>query len=168
MNIEDIRKSYPQYGDMSDRQLADALHDKHYSDMPKEDFYKKIGVQSGSSGDSQAVANVKEAALGAPVNILDSLADTTRNILNTGLNAAGAVISPFGSLSNEQRDALSKNLVAKGGRPIAPVPQIPQGESVRDMAGLPQANVGDKLAQGITSAAPYSAGGEAVGLAKLG
>ena len=46
--IADIRQQYPQYSDMSDIQLADALHGKHYSDMPKEDFYSKIGLQGQS------------------------------------------------------------------------------------------------------------------------
>lgn len=44
MNIIDIRAKYPQYQDMSDRQLADALHAKHYSDMPKAEFYSKVGL----------------------------------------------------------------------------------------------------------------------------
>ena len=45
--IADIRQKYPQYSDMSDVQLADALHRKHYSDLPKEEFYSKIGMQDG-------------------------------------------------------------------------------------------------------------------------
>lgn len=41
--IADIREKYPQYHDLSDAQLADALHQKFYSDMPREEFDKKIG-----------------------------------------------------------------------------------------------------------------------------
>ena len=36
--IADIRQQYPQYNDMSDADLADALHQKFYSDMPKQQF----------------------------------------------------------------------------------------------------------------------------------
>jgi len=43
-SITDVRKQYPQYNDMSDRQLADALHAKFYSDIPKADFDAKIGL----------------------------------------------------------------------------------------------------------------------------
>lgn len=44
--IAEIRAQYPQYEDMSDEQLADALYSKHYSDMPREDFNRKVGVQA--------------------------------------------------------------------------------------------------------------------------
>lgn len=47
-NIAEIRQKYPQYSDLSDRQLADALHAKHYSDMPKADFDAKVGLASGA------------------------------------------------------------------------------------------------------------------------
>ena len=45
--IAEIRQQYPQYSDMSDAALADALHTKFYSDMPKQEFYSKVGLSSG-------------------------------------------------------------------------------------------------------------------------
>lgn len=42
--IAEIRAKYPQYGDMSDQQIADALHAKFYSDMPRQEFDAKIGL----------------------------------------------------------------------------------------------------------------------------
>lgn len=42
--IADIRKQYPQYDDLSDEQIADALHQRYYSDMPREEFNSKVGV----------------------------------------------------------------------------------------------------------------------------
>jgi hypothetical protein len=45
MNIQEIRQKYPQYNDLSDEQLADGLHKKYYSDLPKDDFYGKIGLK---------------------------------------------------------------------------------------------------------------------------
>jgi len=39
MNIAEIRKSYPQYNDLSDQALADGFHKKFYSDIPKNDLY---------------------------------------------------------------------------------------------------------------------------------
>ena len=44
MNILEIRQKYPQYSDLSDTQLADSLHGKYYSDIPKNDFYGKVGL----------------------------------------------------------------------------------------------------------------------------
>jgi hypothetical protein len=47
--IADIRQQYPQYADIPDVQLADALHQKFYSDMPKMDFYKAIKLTGAST-----------------------------------------------------------------------------------------------------------------------
>ena len=44
MNIQEIRKQYPQYNDLSDKELADAFHKKHYSDIPIGTFYQRIGL----------------------------------------------------------------------------------------------------------------------------
>ena len=44
MNIKEIRKQYPQYGDMSDQEVADGLHTKFYADMPRPEFYAKVGL----------------------------------------------------------------------------------------------------------------------------
>jgi len=44
--IAEIRAKYPQYSDMSDAALADALYKKFYSDMPRADFDAKVGLQT--------------------------------------------------------------------------------------------------------------------------
>lgn len=46
-SLGDVRKQYPSYNDMSDQQLADGLHQKFYSDIPKDEYYKKIGFEPG-------------------------------------------------------------------------------------------------------------------------
>lgn len=47
--LAEVRTQYPQYQDMSDQALADALHSKFYADMPRGDFDKKIGVTPNES-----------------------------------------------------------------------------------------------------------------------
>ena len=48
--IAEIRSQYPgAYNDMSDKQLADAMYTKHYSDMPRADFDKKVGIGSSTA-----------------------------------------------------------------------------------------------------------------------
>ena len=42
--IAEIRQKYPQYEDLSDQQLADALYTKSYADMPRAEFDQKIGL----------------------------------------------------------------------------------------------------------------------------
>jgi hypothetical protein len=42
--LVEFRAQYPQYNDMPDVALANALHEKFYADMPKSDFYKSIAL----------------------------------------------------------------------------------------------------------------------------
>jgi hypothetical protein len=44
-SIETIRQQFPQYEDMDDNALADALHRRFYNDMPRADFNQRIGMQ---------------------------------------------------------------------------------------------------------------------------
>lgn len=46
--LADVRAQYPQYNDMSDADLSSALYSKFYSDMPRADFDKKIGLAQPS------------------------------------------------------------------------------------------------------------------------
>ncbi len=43
MRLEDFRKQYPQYNDISDEDLAKGLHRRFYSDIPFEDFSQRVG-----------------------------------------------------------------------------------------------------------------------------
>lgn len=44
LTIADVRRRFPQYSDLSDNDLADRLHRRFYSDMPRADFNKRIGL----------------------------------------------------------------------------------------------------------------------------
>lgn len=44
-NIQDIRAKFPQYSDLSDEDLAGALHSKYYADIPREQFDAQIGLK---------------------------------------------------------------------------------------------------------------------------
>lgn len=52
--IADIRQKYPQYQDMSDADLASAIHKKFYSDMPESDFNAKIGMPAPAASPAAA------------------------------------------------------------------------------------------------------------------
>ena len=43
MDLKTFRSQYPQYDSVPDQQLADGLHRKFYSQIPKEEFYGRIG-----------------------------------------------------------------------------------------------------------------------------
>lgn len=44
--LTDFRRQYPQYDDMSDKDLADALYSKYYSDIPIDDYYSQVGLDT--------------------------------------------------------------------------------------------------------------------------
>ena len=43
--LTEIRNQYPQYADMPDDVLANALYKKFYSDIPRAEFDSKIGLK---------------------------------------------------------------------------------------------------------------------------
>jgi hypothetical protein len=49
MNISEVRQRFPQYDDLSDEQLAKALHGKFYSDLPYHEFAASIGLNAQPS-----------------------------------------------------------------------------------------------------------------------
>ena len=69
--LAEIRAKYPQYADMPDAALADAMHKKFYSDMPRADFDAKIGLKTPVAPPSEIPAQRKERGffetLGAPI-----------------------------------------------------------------------------------------------------
>lgn len=66
MDIKEIRQKYPQYEDMSDEQLAGALHRKFYSDMPQAEFMASIGLAPKAA--QPFWDRVKQAARPEPFN----------------------------------------------------------------------------------------------------
>lgn len=43
-SLSEIRSKYPEYADVPDDELAGALHQKFYADIPREDFNRRIGL----------------------------------------------------------------------------------------------------------------------------
>lgn len=64
MDIKQIREKFPDYADLSDEQLVKGLHAKFYSDIPYEDFARKVGVSSKG-----AVAKAAEFVPSALLNV---------------------------------------------------------------------------------------------------
>jgi hypothetical protein len=53
--LAEIRQQYPQYQDMPDAVLADKLHQKFYSDMPRAEFDAKIGLAPAPAPDATSL-----------------------------------------------------------------------------------------------------------------
>ena len=61
MDIAEVRQKYPQYSDLTDDQLAHALHDKFYADMPYDQFTSKIGLTASVPKKSQGFFDLPAA-----------------------------------------------------------------------------------------------------------
>lgn len=107
-NIQELRKKYPQYDDLNNMDFADKFHNKFYSDIPKDDFYKKIGVNNNfidhlannsgvnsvlGAGDAlrNQLANVANLVPGVNIPMAQSSEGTAYNIGNFVGNTAGYI-----------------------------------------------------------------------------
>jgi hypothetical protein len=104
ITIREIREKYPQYKDMSDYQIADSLHEKHYRDIPKNDFYQKIGLSNNENVQSENKNNglfggigeyLGESAKGAPNALLNAIIGAGDAAVNLPINLHN-LITPKG------------------------------------------------------------------------
>jgi hypothetical protein len=56
--IHKLRQQHPEYNDMPDEQLLSGIHQKHYSDMPPEEFHSRIFPGKRPNHDDLATAAV--------------------------------------------------------------------------------------------------------------
>lgn len=110
--MQDVRAKYPEYDDMSDEQLADALHRKFYSDMPKEEFAAKIGLGQ----QPQQPAPEPKSIGGFLQNIPKNAYEVGEKIV-TGAYAGGKklVTDPVGAMGDVQNLKSGMNDLAMGG-----------------------------------------------------
>lgn len=110
--IPEIRQKYPQYNDLSDKQLADALYAKSYSDMDRNEFDMKIGLMDappqGLVPGSKAYADwaVSQTRSGKKVPLVS---DHTNFSMPTNQEKYDAALEEnrklYPNLSDEQWDA---------------------------------------------------------------
>jgi Ca2+-binding EF-hand superfamily protein len=92
--IADIRQQYPQYADVPDVQLADALHQKFYSDMPKTDFYKSINL----TGASLIPGSITSLPAAPERSLYEKIMGNVETIPAMASAAAGGVVAPVAGL----------------------------------------------------------------------
>jgi len=97
--IADVRAKFPQYSDMSDAALADALHTKFYADIPKTEFFQQIGL-------SRPVDQIPGARTpAAPPEPKRGVMDYVRGIVEVpaiiGGQVGSAVVAPLAAMYGE-------------------------------------------------------------------
>jgi hypothetical protein len=95
--LAEFRTQNPQYNDMPDAALADALHGKYYSDVPRGEFFKQIGVASAQIPGAENVTSLPPK----PV----SMQDRVMGLVETPAIMAGQVgrmvATPFAQMIGE-------------------------------------------------------------------
>lgn len=104
MEFAEVRQKFPQYGDMTDDQLATALHKKFYADVPFDQFSTKIGYKQkpakiGEEGFSDAF---KEVLAGTGL-FPKMLASAGMNTINRLAEGAKQLTGQGGSLDSKQQ-----------------------------------------------------------------
>lgn len=108
MDIAEVRAKFPQYNDMSDADLAQALHKKYYADIPFDQFAGKIGLK-GEQADPvgarpQPATRDQKIVASYPMRVARGMTDA----LDAGAQylpwALGAVTGGFGAMPNKVSD----------------------------------------------------------------
>lgn len=160
MNIQEIRQNYPQYQDLSDQELADSLHAKHYQDMPKEQFYSKIGF----------TVPQKEGILSKiGKGIVRTAEDIDIGASKMGRNIFRSLHLPGGDVTDEQLNQIwgqgnqKPNLmdqIIQGASEFAPglvLPGVSIGRAGKALESIPKA--GGFLSEALSQAIPQGAFG---------
>ncbi len=137
MQFSEVREKYPQYNDLSDEQLAGALHKKYYSDISFDDFSKKVGL-SKPEPETSAATYIEPAltiASSVPAEIVGGLStlwpaltgnpeqaeanlNAMRDMLTyipktqegqAGLQAVGETLEPVGEALQTVQDKFSQS-----------------------------------------------------------
>jgi hypothetical protein len=91
--LAEFRAQYPQYDSVPDLTLADSLHEKFYSKIPKIEFYKTIGL--GTAAAIPGAEGVITGKAAPTVPLRDRIMGVIETPLALGATLAGSAISPF-------------------------------------------------------------------------
>lgn len=133
--LQDIRTQYPQYGDMSDKDLADKLHQRFYSDMPREQFNARVGLPEATT--AETVVDVGMEGTAGINRGVDSFLNFVGMPARAAFNALGANIPEARILS---RANVERTPETRAGRFAGSMGEALGSSVVPSAAVLQQAN----------------------------
>lgn len=160
--LAEFRAQYPQYDAVPDVKLADSLHEKFYSKMPKMEFYKTIGLGAATAipGAENVVTGVKQPE----VSMRDRIMGVIETPLALGATLGGAAIAPIvgiaGTLASGKYG--TPEGIRAGEEAMKAVQYQPRTQTAREALGA----VGEFL-QPVTSALPPTLGSSGASLNAL-
>ena len=160
--LAEFRAQYPQYDAVPDVKLADSLHQKFYSQIPKMEFYKTIGLSAATAipGAENVVTGVKQPE----VSMRDRIMGVIETPLALGATLGGAAIAPIvgiaGTLASGKYG--TPEGIRAGEEAMKAVQYQPRTQTAREALGA----VGEFL-QPVTSALPPTLGSSGASLNAL-
>jgi hypothetical protein len=100
--LAEFRAQYPQYDSVPDIALADSLHEKFYSKIPKTEFYKTIGLGSAAAipGAENVVTGVKQPEVSMRDRIMGVIETPAVVVGGLASSIAAPLAAIYGELSN--------------------------------------------------------------------
>jgi hypothetical protein len=151
--LAEFRAQYPQYDSVPDLTLADSLHEKFYSKIPKIEFYKTIGL--GTAAAIPGAEGVITGKAAPTVPLRDRIMGVIETPLALGATLAGSAISPFvgiaGTLASGKYG--TQEGIRAGEEAMKAVQYQPRTQTAREALGA----MGEFL-QPVTSALPPTLG----------
>jgi hypothetical protein len=151
--LAEFRAQYPQYDAVPDVKLADSLHQKFYSQIPKMEFYKTIGL--GAATAIPGAENVVTGVKSPEVSMRDRIMGVIETPLALGATLAGGAIAPIvgiaGTLASGKYG--TQEGIRAGQEAMKAVQYQPRTQTAREALGA----VGEFL-QPVTSALPPTLG----------
>lgn len=196
MTLKDIREKYPQYSSKTDEELADAIHTKFYSSLPKEQVYEKLGLQTAKTSEEQpertgvlgvigdvarGTGNAIKGGIKFAANTPQMMEDLGEELLQhpgtgqlRGVAQIGAEAADIGKGVLNAPYNLNQYLARKHllpqvlGKLGKLIPHLPEDTGVESALGLTPRK-GDKLLRGLTEGASIIAGAAPIakGIKKL-
>lgn len=172
--LQQFREKYPQYNAMTDKELADKLYEKYYSDFDRADFDMRLGLkeaapQKGLKGVGQDIAKGAKAVPHALKEMLMNLpkefvgynkqlyTEPTRPLKNMFLGADLGARGLLNTPSNIANYLAEKELIEP--QTAKAIPRTLEYD-LHEPLGLQERKPGDVLAQSLTASLPYVLGGE--------
>jgi hypothetical protein len=153
MDIKEFRAKHPQYDDMDDQVLSDALYNKHYSDMPREKFDASFtGISTQEPAKQGSITDVPlEFMAGANNAVLEGLDFLGPDQVNAVLQMSGSEKRvPTLSGSRLGREASQGGFMQPGtGRDItrAAGSMVPAAIGMKSVPGRNVASLGGAAAE---------------------
>jgi hypothetical protein len=151
--LAEFRAQYPQYDAVPDLTLADSLHEKFYSKIPKIEFYKTIGL--GTAAAIPGAEGVVTGKAAPAVPLRDRIMGVIETPFALGATLAGGAIAPIvgiaGTLASGKYG--TQEGIRAGEEAMKAVQYQPRTQTAREALGA----VGEFL-QPVTSALPPTLG----------